>query len=347
MIDALSPEMRELIARILLIILTVLLLWGARRIFFHLLLLPMENLLERRNFPAVDAIHAVVATMSRYLIFALGVTIIAQIAGVSAMRNIYVERLTGTFIILAIFVSAYQAIEVLAVSSTHLFRLTGLHIEDKLLPYIRTGLKLIVISLTIVLIVQEWGFNVAGLVAGLGLGGLAFSLAAQDTIGNLFGFSTIVGDRPFTVGDFIQTSDVSGIVEHVGLRSTRVRQDGFGVITVPNGTLANSPILRLHRRRVDLLIGVTYNTTDAQIETVVEKLREMLRNRDHVEKHSIDVYFVGFGASSLDIMVRCFITLRDWQAFMRERETINLEVMRIVRGNGLSFAFPSRSLYIE
>src|SRR5262249_35855949 len=128
--------------------------------------------------------------------------------------------------------------------------------------------KLLFIVLAVLVIVQEWGYDPSGLIAGLGIGGLAISLAAQDTVKNLFGFTTIVGDQPFTVGDFIKTADVEGTVEHVGVRSTRIRRQDQAYVTVPNSVLANSAILnwsRLSKRWIDMTLRITYDASRSDI----------------------------------------------------------------------------------
>jgi MscS family membrane protein len=190
---------------------------------------------------------------------------------------------------------------------------------------------------------------VSGLVAGLGLGGLAFSLAAQDTVKNLFGFTTIVGDRPFVVGDFIKTPDVEGTVEHVGVRSTRIRQQDQAYVTVPNSTLANSAILnwsRLSKRWVNMTLRITYDADREHIEQLLERLREMLKSREHVDSDTVLVRLINFGDFGMENLVRCYITLADWGEFTQERESINLEILKIVEELGLHIAFPGRPVYV-
>src|SRR3982751_4471798 len=128
--------------------------------------------------------------------------------------------------------------------------------------------KTILMALALVIIIQEWGYDVSGLVAGLGLGGLAFSLAAKDTVENLFGFTTIVSDQPFVVGEFIKSNDIEGTVEHVGIRSTRIRQQDQSYVIVPNSKLASAPILnwsRLNKRWYNTTLRVSYNATRQDI----------------------------------------------------------------------------------
>ena len=193
------------------------------------------------------------------------------------------------------------------------------------------------------IIIQVWGYDVSGLIAGLGIGGLAISLAAQETLSNIFGFATIVSDRPLVVGEYIKTPNVEGIVERVGLRSTRVRQLDQAVVTVPNSLMASSTILnwsRLAKRQINLTLGVTYATTPDQMESLLDALRTMLKQRDTVDPDSVVVYFIEFGGSSLNILIRCYVNLADWGAFTAEKEKVLLEVMRVVEQRQLADRLP-------
>jgi MscS family membrane protein len=215
---------------------------------------------------------------------------------------------------------------------------------------LRTGLQIIILAILLVIIIGEWGYDVSGLIAGLGLGGLAVSLAAQDTIANVFGFSAIVADRPFVVGEVIKTPDVEGTVEHVGLRSTRVRQPDQALVTLPNSKLVSSAILnwsRLSKRWLNLTLRIDYNANSQQIQSLIERLRTTLAEREHVETDSVVVFFTNFGDQALEVLVRCYIMLPDWTDFSREKEAINLEIMRIIEELDLSIALPNRTVFIE
>ena len=248
---------------------------------------------------------------------------------------------------MAAFTAIYKLTGLIVRSATMLNTITGWQMEEQLVPFLRTGLRLIILALALIAIVQEWGYDVGSLIAGLGLGGLAFALAAQDTIGNLFGFTTIVGDRPFTVGDLVRTNELEGVVQHVGLRSTRILREGRETVTIPNGMLAASIIGRRRRRYVDITLGVTYSTTADQIEALLDELREMLHARSHVVKDTITVRFMNFGDSALEILIYCEVTLSAWASYLQEREAINLAIMRALAEHGISVAFPSHSIYLE
>jgi len=185
-----------------------------------------------------------------------------------------------------------------------------------------------------VILLQEWGYDVSGLLAGIGIGGLALSLAAQDTLANLFGFVAIVSDRPFDVGEFVKTGDVEGTIEHVGLRSIRVRQQNQAVVYIPNNLVANSPLLnwsRLKKRFLDLRIGVEYETTNDQLRLMIERIRELLVSDEVVEAASVVVNVIDFRTESIDMVIRAYIFKADWKLFTTEKERLTMAMLDIMK----------------
>jgi MscS family membrane protein len=326
------------------------LIWLFRSVFAWIIVRPLREWGKRNNTTVDETLFDIIIGPVRYLVLAFGITVAARVLNLEPGADLFVNRLTRTIVLLAVFIALYRVIAVFAFSRNRLFTMTGMTIEDQLLPFVRTGLHLILIAFMIVIVIQVWGYDVSALVAGLGLGGLAFSLAAQDTISNIFGFSTIVGDRPFVVGEFIKTPDVEGVVERVGLRSTRVRQLNQALVTIPNSKLAGSAILnwsRLAKRWIDFRLQIEYNATADQIETLMERIRQMLRDHEAVDDQTIVVHFIEFSESALEILIRAYVLRSDWLEFTKVRERVNLEVMRIVADMGLKFAYPTRSLVIE
>jgi len=212
------------------------------------------------------------------------------------------------------------------------------------------GIKLVIVIMGFVVIVQEWGYNFTGFLASLGLGGLAFALAAKDTAANLFGSLVIFSDKPFDVGDWIHTPDVEGTVESIGIRSTRVRTFAKALVAVPNASLANSPITnwsRMTMRRIKMTIGLTYDANSTQMQSILKQIREMLHNNPDINNDTILVNFTDFQDSALGIFCYFFTNTTNWQEYLNVRESVNLQIMKIVEDNKAAFAFPSQSLYIE
>jgi MscS family membrane protein len=302
------------------------------------------------NRPSDETLYSVVVVPARLLLIALALDLVTRILLVGGDATIFMRRLTQTLVILAVFIGVYQLLGQIMSSRSRLYRVTRLAVEAALLPFVRTGLQLILIAILIIIIIQLWGYDVSGLIAGLGLGGLAFSLAAQDTIANLFGFSMIVGDRPFVVGEYIVTPDVEGTVERVGLRSTRVRQNNQAIVTVPNSTIASAKVLnwsRLSRRWIDFKLWIHHRATAEQIEELMRRIRAMLATREKLDPGTIQVQLVDFNTSGLGVMVRAYVNLTDWLPFIQEQEQVYLNILRIVQKMELDVAFPGQSVYIR
>jgi len=213
-----------------------------------------------------------------------------------------------------------------------------------------TILKSIVLIIAGMNILSAWGINVTGFIASLGLVGMAFALAAKDTASNFFGSMVIFTDQPFKVGDWIMTPEVEGTIEHIGIRSTKVRTFAQALVSVPNGNIANTAILNwseMHKRRIKMTLGLTYSTTSAQMRQILEEIRELLHHDDEIHQQTIYVHFTEFQESALGIFCYFFTKTTQWGEYMQVRERINLELMEIVEKNGASFAFPSQSLYVE
>ena len=217
--------------------------------------------------------------------------------------------------------------------------------------FILAIIRAIVIAIGAGSLLQVWGINVAGLVAGLGIGGLAFALAAKDTAANLFGSVALLFDKSIRIGEWIKIDSVEGVVEDIGMRTTKIRSFGKSLIMLPNQVIANSPIENFSRRgvrRIKMTIGLTYGTNSEQIANIVEDIKTMLRSHEGIaQKETMLVNFKSFGDSSLDIFIYTFTNTSNWAKYMDIKEDINLRIMKIVEDNNSSFAFPSQSIYVE
>lgn len=217
------------------------------------------------------------------------------------------------------------------------------------MPWIKKSLIALVAVLGILLIAQSMGFNVRALLAGLGIGGLAFALAAQDTLANLFGSVVVAIDQPFRIGEFVRVGAHAGLVEDIGLRSTKLRAVDKSLIIIPNKAVAAETITNLSRftnRRVEQVIGLTYDTTPAQMREIVAEIRRIIESKPEVNAPDTHVYFRDFGASSLDLWIVYMFKSPDFAPHMRVRQQINLEIMEAISARGLSFAFPTQTLHV-
>lgn len=207
--------------------------------------------------------------------------------------------------------------------------------------------KILLLIVAVVVLITAMGYPAASLVAGLGIGGLAVALAAQKTIENLFGAFTLGADEPFRVGDFVKVEDITGTIESIGLRSTRIRTLDRTLITIPNGRLSELRIENFAARdrfRLACELTLTYNTTSAQLREVISSCDRVLRQHPKVWNEGITVRFKELGSWALVIEVMAWFVTADWAEFQLVREQILLDFVAAVEAAGASFAFPTQTI---
>lgn len=218
-----------------------------------------------------------------------------------------------------------------------------------LLPLGRKASKVVVLAIGLVAILTELGFQVGSLLAGLGIGGLALALAAQKTVENLFGSISIGVDQPFRVGDYVKIEDFTGTVETIGMRSTRFRTLDRTIITIPNGKLADMKAETFAvRDRIRLLanLGLGYDTTAAQLRTVLREVEAALRAHPKIWPDTVSVRFTELKDSTLNVEVVAWFQTSDWNEFTLIRQEMLLRFMEIVEQAGASLAFPTRTIHL-
>lgn len=208
--------------------------------------------------------------------------------------------------------------------------------------------RLAVWSIAILLIVDNLGYDINALIAGLGIGGIAIALAVQNILGDLFASLSILMDKPFVVGDFIIVGDLLGVVEKVGIKTTRVKSLSGEQLIFSNSDLLNSRIRnfkRMEERRVAFTFGVLYQTTPEQLEAIPPMIRELIAG---IENTRFDrAHFKGFGESAYDFEVVYYIGSPDYNIYMDIQQTINLGLCRKFEEMGVDFAYPTRTIYLN
>jgi MscS family membrane protein len=218
------------------------------------------------------------------------------------------------------------------------------------MPWIKKTLVAIFVVIGVLITVQSLGFNVSTILSGLGIGGLAFALAAQDTIANLFGSIVVAIDQPFKVGETVKIGGNTGKVEDIGLRSTKIRLIDRSLVIIPNKLVSSEAIINLSRftqRRVEQVIGLTYDTTPDQMTAIVEDVKGVILAEAEVEAESVMVFFRDFSASSLDLWIVYATKGPDLEEGLGLKQRVNLAIMRAVAARGLSFAFPTQTLHLD
>jgi MscS family membrane protein len=192
--------------------------------------------------------------------------------------------------------------------------------------------------------------NLTPALAGLGVGGIAVALAAQKTLENVIAGASLIFDGAVNEGDFLKVGETLGEVEHVGLRSTRIRTLDRTIVSVPNSQIAGMSLETLSARDTywfHPVVGLRYETTIEQLRRVLDGIRRLLTDHPLVEQMSIRVRFIRLGSFSLDVDVFAYLRARDWNHFLEIQEQLLFSVMNIVREAGTDVALPSRTLYMS
>lgn len=209
-------------------------------------------------------------------------------------------------------------------------------------------IRLVLWSIVVILVLDQFGFNVTTLIASLGVGGVAVALAVQNILGDLFASLSIALDKPFVIGDFIIVGDVTGTVEHVGLKTTRIRALSGEQIVVSNGDLLSSRIhnyKRLRERRIVFQFGVLYDTPADLLESIPGMVKSIVESTENTRFDR--AHFFSFGASSLDFEVVYYVTSDNYTTYMDAQQRINLAMVRQFGEKDIGFAFPTRTLHLE
>ena len=260
---------------------------------------------------------------------------------------IRIYRLT---IILCIIYFIYAAVPVIMSAFNRLKHPDSILFDDTLLIFFAKIIKAVIVIIAVLIVLGEFGVNINGLITGVGLGGLTFALAAQDTASNIFGGLVIISDKPFAVGDWIQTASIEGTVEDISFRSTRIRTFDDALLVVPNSTLSSASITnwsKMNKRKVKFNIGLTYNTAPSQVKNIIADIETFLNSHKDIVSDTPLVKLDEFGSSSLNIMVMFFTSQTSLAELKRVREEINYEILDVVHRHESSFAFPSTSVYME
>lgn len=202
--------------------------------------------------------------------------------------------------------------------------------------------------LGIVFLIDNLGYDVTTLVAGLGIGGIAIALAAQAILGDLFSYFVIFFDRPFEIGDFVVVDDKSGVVEYIGIKTTRIRTLNGEQLVCSNTDLTNARLhnyKRLEKRRVLFTLGVIYQTTHEQLKQIPGIVRDIISSKDQVQFDR--AHFSGYGDSSLNFEFVYYIMDADYTVYMDKQQDIYLDIFAAFEKAGIEFAYPTQTLFVE
>lgn len=226
-------------------------------------------------------------------------------------------------------------------------RQTESRIDDQWAPFIKDTLKIIVLVISLLFVLGViLNLNITSVLAGVGIGGLAIALAAQESLKNLFGSLTIFLDKPFMIGDQVKIGDVQGTVEKIGFRSTRIRTADTTYVTLPNKVMVDSSVDNISSRfhmRVRMNLGLRYGIKSGALKKIIEELKEVIAA--HVAEHEENyVVFDSFGENSLSISMQYYIPLKPNHEFIKEKEAINFRIMQVIEEHGAEFSYPIQEI---
>ncbi len=314
--------------------------------FHELLLKPIEFLV----------IILLVYTAINQLDYPLNEIIFKRITYIDKTQKIFTITLIEvidkvfTFLVIISWVRiALRMVDFMAHIFAYKASLTPSRTDDQMVPFLKELTKILVI-ITCVFIVMGTVFNmnVATIIAGLGIGGIAIALAAQDTLQNLLGSFTIFADKPFVVGDLVHIEGYDAVIEKVGFRSTLLRTLDKTLVIIPNKKMIDSPLENLtlrNLRRVAFTISLTYQTKPEVMKKISAEIKEFINQHQKTSNDDTIVIFNAFGASSLDLKVEYYIEIIEYELYMAIKDEINYKVMEYVLNNGASFAYPTSTLY--
>ena len=260
------------------------------------------------------------------------------------------SKIFSLFLIYAIYKIFVKVIDYIGLILKQRAAETENKMDDQLIPFaIEIGRILVVIFALFFILGNVFDINITALATGLGIGGIAIAMASKESLENLLGSFTIFFDRPFTVGDVVKVGTVTGLVEKVGFRSTRIKTFDKSVVTVPNKKMIDAELDNLGLRpvrRVKFHIGLTYDTSTEQIKNIVSDIQEMINSHEKTNEEG-KVRFQEFGASSLDIMILYYVNSPKWEDLIDVKEDVNYKIMDIVKKHNSDFAFPSTSVYLH
>lgn len=319
-----------------------------RKIFTLMVIVFLQKLAKYSSTYHDDKIISALKAPIRFAFIVIGLHLFFELI---FKETDTIKHILNTLIVFTIF---WAILSIAEAMRGLIYNVTGKFHSDlskELGNFILSMIKILIAGMGLAAILQVWGINVTALIASLGLGGLAFALAAKDTASNLFGSFALLADKSIRIGEWISVDGVEGTVEEIGMRTTKIRSFQKSLITIPNQIVANKPIENFSRRgirRIKMRIGLTYDTSGEQVSKIVEEIKFMLHSHEGIShKDTLLVNFESFGDSALNIFIYTFTSTANWEKYLDIREDVHLKIMQIVEENNSSFAFPSQSIYVE
>ncbi len=314
------------------------------------LLTPAAKAFSRRAFTRSGFLASnALPTPARLLLFSVTARWLSSVFPLSLLPRQILSNLTALLTIAAIaWLLMRLGAEIEAIAVRRLA--TSNSVTISLLRVGRRCVDVLVIFVAILAILRHFGIDPTPALAGLGVGGIAVALAAQKTLENVIAGASLIFDQAVRVGDSLKMGEIVGTVDHIGLRSTRIRTLDRTVISVPNSQIANASLETLSARDkfwFHPVLTLRYETTPDQLRTILDSIRRLLATHDSVSHESVRVRFIRLGAFSLDVDVFAYVFATDWNQFLEIQEGLLFNITDIVSAAGAGIAFPSQTMYVE
>jgi len=314
---------------------------------------------EARGWKVQEQVFVGLVSPASLALFTLGLTVGVANLPISSTAERFWERVILLLFCIAVLWYVSNLIFAIEVALRRLMGRTGAAIDEQLGPLIRKTLRVALWIVGVLFIAKSvFGQDIGAWLAGLGIAGLAISLAAQDSLKNLFGSVTILMDRPFRIGERIIFGGYDGLIEEIGFRSTKLRTLTGHLVTIPNSKIVNDPVENVARRptiRRIINVTITYDTPAAKIEEAVEILRGILEEEGIREPiHPVidgdelppKVYFNDYNPDSLNLFLIYWYAPPAWWDYMDHAQRLNLRIFEEFEKAGIEFAFPTQTLYL-
>ena len=210
--------------------------------------------------------------------------------------------------------------------------------------------KLLIYVVAAFIVIAELGYDLSGLVTGLGITSVVIALAAQDVAKSILAGLSIISDRPFDIGDYIEVGTYAGTVEDITFRTTRIRDINNQIIVLPNSFLTTTSIIngtKREKRRYDLLLTLELNTTLEKVADLTENIKLALNTNSHVLKENIRVLFDTISADGIDLSISFYTDITDYEEFLKFKEEVNYMLLEIIKQANIELAYPSQSIYLK
>ena len=338
------------VGHVILALLVLFLALVLRGLFSRFVINRLEALARRTESDVDDEVIEALDGPLRFVPIVIGIFAATELLDLNGTLEQGALMLNRSLITFNIFWALYMLVTPLSFTIRRLRTIFSISMVEWMVK----ALKGLIIFLGIAAILETWGIEVAPLIAGLGLFGVAVALGAQDLFKNLIAGLFIIGEKRFHPGDWIKIEGVvEGTVEHIGFRTTMVRQFDKAPVYVPNSKLSDSAVTnfsRMTHRRIYWKIGLVYDTSIDQLKDVRQQIFDYVtQNEDFASPEEVSTFVNvdSFNNSSIDLMLYCFTRTTNWGEWLKIKETLAYEIKKIVEGNGTSFAFPSQSVYLE